>query len=91
MFKYLDIHNDIYLAFKPAISEFFDPLTIGSKIKHMKKMYPDAVKDFPPSSLSPRGKSVQVSCFVNNDHSVDRIMRRSQYGIIVYCNKYSIV
>ena len=50
IFKYLDIHKDINLAFNPAISEFSDPLTVNIKIKHMKKMYPDAVKNFPPSA-----------------------------------------
>ena len=47
IFKYLDIQKDIDLAFKYAISEFSEPLTIEIKIKHMNSMYPDTVGYLP--------------------------------------------
>ena len=47
IFKYLDIQKDIDLAFKYAISEFSEPLTIDIKIKHMNSMYPDTVGYLP--------------------------------------------
>ena len=65
LFKYLGIHKDSDLAFNPEISKFSDPLTINSKIKQIKNMYTDAVEYFPPNAPPPRGKSIQVSCFVD--------------------------
>ena len=90
MFKYLDFLKDCYLEFNPAISEFSDPLTIDRKLRHTKKMYPDAVRYFTPKALPPRGNPIQVSCSIYIDHAGDNITCRSQSGIILYCNKSPI-
>ena len=52
----------------------------------MKGICADAQEDIPTNALIPRGKSVQLNCFVDADHDVDRIMRRSQTGIILFGN-----
>ena len=79
IFKYSDIHKDGNLAFKPAISEFSDPLTMDRKIKQMKKMYPDLFEYSQPNPPPPRGKHAGVN-----------ITRHSQPGIMIYCKKYPI-
>ena len=91
IFKYLDIHSKNELAFDPAIHEVDDPTQTDLKIKHMKAMYPDAEEDLPPNDPLPRGNGIQVNCFVDSDHAGDRITRRSQTGIIIYCNSAPIV
>ena len=57
----------------------------------MKDMYPDAVEDLPPHALPPRGNPIELSCFVDSDHAGDKITRRSQTGIILYCNSAPII
>ena len=52
----------------------------------MKGIYADAQEDIPTNAPIPRGKSVQLNCFVDADHSFDRITRRSQTGIILFGN-----
>ena len=56
----------------------------------MKKIYPDAVKDFPPNSLPTIGNLIQVNYFIDSDHACDKIRRLSRYGITLYCNKFPI-
>ena len=37
----------------------------------MKDMYVDAGEEIPPNAPKPRGKPVQVNCFVDYDHAGD--------------------
>jgi hypothetical protein len=91
IFKYLDIHSKNELAFDPATHEIDDPVATNSRIRAMKDIYPDAEEDLPPNAPEPRGNSIQVNCFVDSDHAGDRVTRRSQTGIILYCNSAPIV
>ena len=91
VFKHLDIHAKNELAFDPAIHEIDDPVATNSRIKAMKDVYPDAQEDLPPNAPEPRGNAIQVNCFVDSDHAGDRITRRSQTGVILYCNSAPIV
>ena len=57
----------------------------------MKEKYPDAEEDLPLNAPEPRGNPIQINCFVDSDHAGDRITRRSQTGILLYCNSAPIV
>ena len=52
-------------------------------MKAMKKMYLAAVEDLPSNYPPPRGNTVEVNCFVDIDHSKDKVPRRSQTGILM--------
>ena len=52
----------------------------------MKEIYVDACEDLPTNAPIPRGKSVQLNCFVDADHGGDRVTRRSQTGKILFGN-----
>ena len=91
IFKYLDIHKDRNLAFNPAIYKLSDHITIDRKIKQMKKKYPDVVKYLTPNDPPPRGKLIHVSCFVDSNHTCDKIKSCCQYVIIIYYNKTQIL
>ena len=53
--------------------------------------YKDAKEQISPNAPDPRGKSVELHTFVDSDHGGDKITRRSQTGILVFCNKVPIV
>ena len=92
MFKFLDIHKDNKLAFKPDVPSLtFDYDKIKEQIEYMKKAYPDAVEALPPNAPTPRGKSLSIYVFVDSDHASDTVTRRSQTGIILYLNSAPIV
>ena len=77
-FKYLDIHKDSDFLFNPATYYLYDPITIDIKTKQMKKMYIDEVKYFLRNDPPPRGKPIQVSCFVDSKNAGDKITRSYQ-------------
>ena len=78
------------IAFDPAYHDV-DFIWAKERISKMKEMYPDAKEELPPNAPKPRGKPVQVNCFVDSDHAGDRKTRRSQTGIILYCNSAPII
>ena len=57
----------------------------------MKKIYPDAVDMLPPGMPTPRGKSVNITVFVDADHAGIRVTRRSHTGIIIMLNLAPII
>ena len=57
----------------------------------MKDFYVDAGEEIPPNVPKPRGKPIQVNCFVSYDHAADRTNRLSQTGFILYYNWAPII
>ena len=66
-------------------------MDISKVIGDMKEVYVDAIKDLPPNAPEPRGKSLQINCFVDADYGGDKITRRSQIGIILFGNSAPLV
>jgi hypothetical protein len=48
--------------------------------------YHGAKEAIPPKMPEPRGKEVEIHCFVDADHTGDRVTRRSHTGILIFCN-----
>ena len=53
--------------------------------------YPDAREELPPNMPEPRGKPVQINCYVDADHAGDVVSRRSHTGIIILVNRAPII
>ena len=56
----------------------------------MKKVYKDVNEELPTNAPIPLGTPIQVNCFVDSDHAGDRITRRSQSGILLFCKSAPI-
>jgi hypothetical protein len=39
----------------------------------------------PPNMPTPRGRMMSTHCFVDSDHAGDKVTRRSQTGILIFC------
>ena len=93
IFKYIDIHSSNEITFDP------DEYTISTgemakaeqKINAMQSLYKDAIEETPPNAPEPRGKPVQINCFVDSDHAGDLVTRRSHTGLLIYLNKAPII
>ena len=49
--------------------------------------YRDAKEDIPPHDMpAPRGNTMSTHCFVDASHGSNRSTRRSQTGILIFCN-----
>jgi hypothetical protein len=90
IFKYLDIHKESFLSFDPTYLDLGVPLNTENnpdcKAKSMKEFYPDAEEAIPSNCPEPRGRPVQINCFVDADHAGNTVTRRSQTGILLYLN-----
>ncbi|GFH61944.1 pol protein [Chaetoceros tenuissimus] len=92
VFKFLDIHKDNELAFRPNLPNLsLNHEEINEQTTYMKKAYPDAVEDLPPNAPVPRGKPLSMYVFVDSDHAGDKVTRRSQTGILLYLNSAPII
>ncbi len=50
------------------------------------EMYPNAHEETPYDMPVPKGKPVQITCFMDTDHAHDKITRRSVTGILMFIN-----
>ena len=48
-------------------------------------------KVIPDNMPTPRGHSMSTHCFVDASHGSDRVTRRSQSGILIFCNRVPII
>jgi hypothetical protein len=53
--------------------------------------YKHATDPMPPKMPEPRGRAMTVHCFVDSDHAGDKVKRRSQTGMLVFCNRAPVI
>jgi hypothetical protein len=53
--------------------------------------YRYAEEAVPTNMPSPRGRIMSTHCFVDSDHAGDKVTRRSQTGILIFCNRAPII
>ena len=54
------------------------------------EFYRDASEPIPPDAPEPRGNPVSLHAFVDSDHAANKVTRRSQTGILIFCNRAPI-
>ena len=90
IFKYLRNHDNSWIPLDPCKLDvqWNGPYEQSPDVRRemMKKIYQDAKEDLPSNIPEPRGKSVQVNCYVDADHAGDTVTRRSHTGIMVFVN-----
>jgi hypothetical protein len=50
------------------------------------EFYPDAEEEMPPGMLTPKGKHVCMTMYVNTDHAHNLLTRQSVTGIVLFIN-----
>ena len=88
--KYLDGKNNSWIPLDPErlTIKFNGPSNESPELRRemMKKIYQDAAEETPVNAPEPRGKCVQINCYVDADHAGNRVTRRSQTGILMFLN-----
>ena len=59
--------------------------------KIMKTLYQDAQEEIPSNDPSPRGKSVQTSAHIDADHAGNKVIQKTQTGILIFCNMAPVI
>ena len=88
MFAYLKLYPKRKIAFDyqhPEISERM------FKSYDWYDFYREAAEAVPNDMPVPRGNPMSTHCFVDASHGSDRATRRSQTGILLFCNKAPII
>ena len=89
MFGYLKQYPKRKLAFNPM-----HPLISERMFKKYDwhDFYRDSQEAIPGDTMpAPRGNSMSTHCFMDASHGSDRVTRRSQTGILIFCNKAPII
>ena len=90
--KYLDIYKEKTIAMNLALPNIATPVEdVESRVQNMKSIYSDAMEAISYNVLIPGGRSIHMSFFVDANHTSDKLTRRSQSGIIIYCNSAPIL
>ena len=71
----------------PVDDGLFNPVNPSEWID----FYPDAAEAIPPNMPPPRGRAVDLCCYVDADHAGNLMTRRSHTGIILYVNNTPII
>ena len=88
IFGYLKLHTKRKLAFDaqhPMISEKM------FQKQDWNEFYRGVEEAIPGDMPKPRGNMMSTHCFVDASHGSDRATRRSQTGILIFCNKAPIL
>lgn len=55
------------------------------------EFYKDAVEPISPNAPEARGRPLHLHAFVDSDHAGDKVTRRSQTGILIFCNRAPVI
>ena len=88
MFGYLKLYPKRKLAFDPQHPTISERMFMRHD---WADFYRGAEETIPGDMPPPRGNMMSTHCFVDASHGSDRATRRSQTGIIIFCNKAPII
>ena len=87
IYGYLKQKKKLRIAFDPD-----DPQISPDRFKKYdwEEFYRDAKEDIPPNMPKARGLPLSIHVFVDANHAGNQANRRSQTGILIFCNKAPI-
>ena len=90
IFKYLDIHKENMLNFDPTYLDMPEPIDLAenptTKIKAMKRFYPNAEEAIPDDAPTPWGKAIEINTFVDADHAGNKMTRLLHTVFFIFMN-----
>jgi hypothetical protein len=88
MFGYLKSHPKRKLGFDPS-----HPTIDENRFRKCdwSEFYRDAKEAIPENMPTPRGNVMSTHCFMDANHAGDKETRRSQSGILLFCNRAPII
>ena len=87
IFEYLKMNNNSTLVFDDTVPVFDDSEFTKCD---WSKFYPGASEPLPPKAPELLRESITMLCFVDADHDVCRVTRRSHNGVLIFINKAPI-
>ena len=88
IFAYLKHYDKSKIVFDDSCPEIDDS---RFHVCDWEEFYPGAQEALPPDMPEPRGKQVQLTCFVDADHAGCKETRRSHTGVLIFVNRAPIL
>jgi hypothetical protein len=88
IFGFLKLHPKRKLAFDPQHPDISEKMF---RKCDWHDFYRGVVEAIPGDMPPPRGNPMTTHCFVDASHGSDRTTRRSQTGILIFCNRAPII
>jgi len=88
MFAYLKIKHNSRMVFDPSYPKIDMTSFRECEWKHF---YKGAKEAIPENAPEPRGKEVDLRCFVDADHAGDTVTRRSRTGFFIFINMAPVI
>jgi hypothetical protein len=88
IFGFLKLYPKRKLAFDPQHPKISERMFTRYD---WQDFYRDVSEAIPDNMPTPRGNSMSTHCFVDASHGSDRVTRRSQSGILIFCNRAPII
>ena len=85
--------NQGHLGFDPTLQDFYYRLFDDQNkvIYQWRDFYPEYIDLFPYDMPEALSKSVQIICYVDANHAINLLNRRSHSGILIYINNTPVV
>ena len=83
IFGYLKGHHNAQMLLDPTFST---PDMSMFQEHDWCGFYGDVKEVIPPNAPEPRGKEVDLKIFVDSDHKLDKLTRKSKTGYIIFLN-----
>ena len=92
-------HVFAFLKRRPVVKMVFDPtdVNLDESVFHninredWYEFYGNVQEELPHRMPEPRGKAVQITCFVDSDHAGNVVTRRSHTGILIFVQNAPIL
>lgn len=88
MFDYLNDKPKAKMVFDWNLPDYQVPSDEGTD---WTPFYGDVKEELPQDMPTPRGYTVQTSCFVDSNHAGNVVTRRSHTGILIFLNKAPVI
>ena len=90
IFAFLKRHPKLtlYLSPEPPRTDYGD---FRTKCEDFAEIYRDAEEPFPHRMPMPRGRSLEITAYVDASHAANKVTRRSHTGYVVFLNRSPIL
>jgi len=86
IFAYLKQHNRSRLVFDAS-----RPNNVEQSLPDWTDFYKDVKEQIPKDAPEPLGESVEMMAYIDSDHAVDKVTRRSRTGVLIFLNRSPIL
>ena len=91
IFAYLKSHQRFNLVFDPKGISLDQTAFASVKPSDRKDFYGDVAEELPPNMPKPLGHAVELSCFVDSDHTGNVVTRRSHTSILNFVQNAPVI